>query len=150
MAVLDTMDFVEANCEKELSLESLAKRVDISPFHFHRLFRAYAGQSLGEFIRQTRLQKGARLLKGTRQKVISVSIECGYKSHEAFSRAFRNWYGVSPSQNQGECPRCTHCREVVSGKGSRFLLCEMSKTDQRFPKYPPQPVRNCLGFSAKP
>jgi hypothetical protein len=44
------------------------------------------------------------------------------------------------------CEFCTHMKEVVSGKGSRFLLCDRSTTDHRFPKYPPQPVVKCAGF----
>jgi hypothetical protein len=47
------------------------------------------------------------------------------------------------------CERCQSMREVISGKGSRFLLCNLSKTDAHFPKYPPQPVRRCSGFSDK-
>jgi hypothetical protein len=37
-------------------------------------------------------------------------------------------------------------REIVSGKGSRFLLCELSQADPRFAKYPPQPVIRCEGY----
>jgi hypothetical protein len=44
------------------------------------------------------------------------------------------------------CESCIHKRDVFSGKGSRFLLCELSQTDQRFPKYPPQPVVKCGGY----
>jgi ribosome-associated protein len=44
------------------------------------------------------------------------------------------------------CKTCEHMREVTSGNGSRFLLCRLSQTDQRFPKYPPQPVVRCEGF----
>jgi hypothetical protein len=47
------------------------------------------------------------------------------------------------------CPACTHCKEVVSGKGSRFLLCKKSQSDSRFPKYPPQPVVKCAGYVEK-
>ena len=47
------------------------------------------------------------------------------------------------------CEFCTHMKEVVSGKGSRFLLCDRSTTDHRFPKYPPQPVVKCAGFQRK-
>jgi hypothetical protein len=49
----------------------------------------------------------------------------------------------------GLCPSCAFAREIVSGKGSRFLLCEKSKTDRRFPKYPRQPVIQCHGFAEK-
>jgi ribosome-associated protein len=37
-------------------------------------------------------------------------------------------------------------REIVSGRGSRFLLCGLSQADHRFPKYPPQPLARCTGF----
>ena len=48
------------------------------------------------------------------------------------------------------CKSCVHVREVVSGTGSKFLLCQLSKTDKRFPKYPPQPVVRCDGYEDKP
>ena len=44
------------------------------------------------------------------------------------------------------CNSCSHTHEIVSGKGSRFLLCRLSQFDRRFPKYPPQPVASCTGF----
>lgn len=44
------------------------------------------------------------------------------------------------------CNTCTHVREIISGKGSRFLLCGLSQTDGRYAKYPPQPVARCTGF----
>jgi hypothetical protein len=45
------------------------------------------------------------------------------------------------------CKTCDHMREIISGKGSRFLLCSLSQTDSRFRKYPPQPVVRCEGYS---
>ncbi len=48
--------------------------------------------------------------------------------------------------HQTLCERCRHLREIVSGKGSRFLMCLLSQTDARLPKYPPQPVRQCSGY----
>jgi hypothetical protein len=44
------------------------------------------------------------------------------------------------------CKSCEHVREIVSGTGSRFLLCRLSQTDERFAKYPPQPVIRCEGY----
>jgi hypothetical protein len=46
----------------------------------------------------------------------------------------------------GLCYSCLHRRQVTSGKGSIFWLCERSKTDPRFPKYPPLPVMQCIGY----
>jgi hypothetical protein len=44
------------------------------------------------------------------------------------------------------CTNCRARRDVISGKGSRFLLCLKSADDRRFPKYPPQPVVRCAGY----
>ena len=43
------------------------------------------------------------------------------------------------------CETCASMREVLTPKGSRFLLCQLSRTDPAFPKYPPQPVVRCDG-----
>ena len=47
------------------------------------------------------------------------------------------------------CEICALMREVVTPKGSRFLLCQLAKTDPAFPKYPPQPVVRCDGYREK-
>ena len=46
----------------------------------------------------------------------------------------------------GLCADCVHARKVESSRGSAFLLCRLSLTDPRFPKYPPLPVLQCAGF----
>lgn len=46
------------------------------------------------------------------------------------------------------CSRCRHCRTIVSGKGSQFLLCQHAQEDPRYAKYPPQPVIRCAAFEA--
>jgi hypothetical protein len=49
----------------------------------------------------------------------------------------------------GLCADCQNARPVKSNRGSLFLLCELSKTDPRFPKYPRLPVLNCPGYQKK-
>jgi hypothetical protein len=44
------------------------------------------------------------------------------------------------------CASCAHVKRIESAKGSTFFLCTRSKADERFPKYPPQPVRACTGY----
>ena len=44
------------------------------------------------------------------------------------------------------CESCMHMLPVISGTGSRYLLCRLSQTDRHFPKYSPQPVVKCLGY----
>jgi len=49
----------------------------------------------------------------------------------------------------GLCDRCRHQRVVRNTRGSAFSLCERSKTDPRYPKYPRVPVLECPGFEAR-
>ena len=51
--------------------------------------------------------------------------------------------------NENLCERCRHLREIISGKGSRFVMCLLSQTDAQWPKYPPQPVRQCVGYAER-
>ena len=46
------------------------------------------------------------------------------------------------------CEECIHKKEIISGRGSRFIMCSMSQIDKRFPKYPRQPIIKCSGYSA--
>jgi hypothetical protein len=46
----------------------------------------------------------------------------------------------------GLCDSCRHARGITSGRGSRFVLCELSRTDARFPRYPRLPVLTCSGY----
>jgi hypothetical protein len=47
------------------------------------------------------------------------------------------------------CERCQNLQEVITTKGSRFLLCRLSKNDPAYPKYPPQPIVKCDGYRTK-
>ena len=51
---------------------------------------------------------------------------------------------------EGLCPRCANVQVITSSKGSRFFLCRLSFTDPRFPRYPPTPVVECIGFVERP
>lgn len=54
----------------------------------------------------------------------------------------------TPGVTRSLCESCVQLREVLSGTGSRFLLCRLSQTDARFAKYPAQPVMSCAGHEA--
>jgi len=56
--------------------------------------------------------------------------------------------GIVPA-SAGLCAVCVHARLVVSGRGSTFVLCERSRTDARFPRYPTLPVVACTGFEPR-
>jgi len=51
---------------------------------------------------------------------------------------------------RGLCADCTYAEEITSSKGSRFVLCRLSYSDQRFPRYPRLPVLACGGYTPRP
>ncbi len=53
------------------------------------------------------------------------------------------------SVNAGLCADCLHSRRIESAHGSVFILCNLSLTDPRFPKYPRLPVLSCNGYQKK-
>lgn len=92
-------EFIGQHIDEEISLESLSDIFCISKFHFHRLFTAFTGLSLQQYIRWLRLKRAAhQLIIYKDQSIIDIAINAGFESHEAFSRAFKKACGFSPSQ----------------------------------------------------
>lgn len=91
--------FIGKHVDEELSLESLSDIFGVSKFHFHRLFTAFTGLSLQQYIRWLRLKRAAyQLIVDKDESIINIAINAGFGSHEAFSRAFKRACGMSPSQ----------------------------------------------------
>lgn len=84
--------------DQPLDFRDLAERAHLSAFHFHRIFSGMVGETPGEFARRLRLERAAFALRRTEKPVIEVAMESGYESHQAFTRAFRAAWGMSPSE----------------------------------------------------
>ena len=89
--------YVEAHLTEDMDVHDVAARAYVSAFHFQRIFSAMCGMPLGEYIRARRLTLAAQeLSRGG--KVIDAAMKYGYDSPDSFSRAFRRFHGVLPSQ----------------------------------------------------
>jgi AraC family transcriptional regulator len=83
--------------DSDLSVAELARVANFSPFHFHRQFRAVTGESVAGLVRRLRLETAGRALRESDASVIEIAFAAGYGSPEAFSRAFQQAFGISPS-----------------------------------------------------
>jgi AraC family transcriptional regulator len=91
--------FVESHSgDNALSLEHIARQCKVSPFHLTRAFAAATGMSLMRYVRGRRLSIAAQQLAAGADDILSVALDAGYGSHEAFTRAFREQFGVAPEQ----------------------------------------------------
>jgi len=88
--------FIENRLGGEISLESIARSVGVSEHHLSRAFGAVTGQSLMRYVRGRRLTEAARSLAAGAPDILKVALEAGYGSHEAFTRAFREQFQVTP------------------------------------------------------
>ena len=93
------VDHIQGHLADSLDLEQLAAVACFSPFHFHRLFRAWMGETLQAFVHRLRLERAAQLLVFNRVRSISdIALECGFSSSSAFARAFKTGFGVSAGE----------------------------------------------------
>ena len=89
---------IDQHLDEPLDLETLAAVANFSAFHFHRLFRAWAGETLGDYLRRRRVETGAlRLVTQPGSSVLEIALAVGFGSGEAFARAFKARFGDSPS-----------------------------------------------------
>ena len=94
--ISQAVDLVETHLDdEELDISFLAKRLYVSPFYFQRIFKALVGKPIGTYIRERRLtEAGTEIKLGA--SVLDVTLKYGYDSQEAFTRAFRQFHGMSP------------------------------------------------------
>lgn len=83
--------------DEPVDLGELADSVCLSRFHFHRVFLALLGETVGEMMRRLRLERAGYWLRHTDRPVTEIAFDSGYATLEAFIRAFRGAFGYSPS-----------------------------------------------------
>ena len=90
--------YIESRFRDELSLTDVAQASGVSKHYLIRAFGECTGMSVMQYVRRRRLSEAAKVLAGGAPEIISVAMMAGYYSHEAFTRAFRDEFGHSPSQ----------------------------------------------------
>ena len=95
----DLVRWIEQHLDDPLTLDRIAQQAGLSPYHFSRLFTARMGRSVMAHVRGRRLVRGARrLCDEPGLKLVELAFDCGFDSQEAFTRAFKRVFGVSPGR----------------------------------------------------
>lgn len=94
--VISSIEFIEHSLLDPITVPDVCKHIAMSAWEFQRLFRALVGDSIGSYIRGRRLTRAAEILIESRQRIIEVAIDFQFGSQEAFTRAFRKQYSVTP------------------------------------------------------
>lgn len=91
------VEYINNHLDENIDLELLAKMSNFSPYHFHRIVKAFLGESIGAFIVRMRIETAARLLRYSDMSVQDVAYKVGYDVPSSLSKVFKQFYGISPN-----------------------------------------------------
>lgn len=94
----DTLRYINRHLTADLTLEKLANRVSLSPFHFSRKFKEETGYTPYHYIYVSRLNLARFYLKTSTDSIKEIGLQCGFKSEHSFCTAFKNNMGMTPTQ----------------------------------------------------
>lgn len=111
--------FIDANLENELTLDVISNIVHYSPFHFHRIFKAFTNENLNAYILRKRIEKAAEILTNkSKTSIGEVALQTGFRSNSSFTKAFKKKLKTSPSFYRKNDPK------KISKNGQESLLFE--------------------------
>ena len=90
--------YIRDNYKKDISLDEVSREVDISPYYFSKLFKQETGGNFIEYLTEIRLRNARELLKDSRLSIKEICMESGYSDPNYFSRIFKKYEGVTPSE----------------------------------------------------
>ena len=98
VCIEDVKRYIREHIHEPLDRETLASVAGFSIPHFHRVFTAQVGESAASYIRRLRMERAGRKLRMGAVDITEVALAAGYDSHAAFSKAFKQQFGLSPSE----------------------------------------------------
>ena len=103
MAIIgNSIQYIEEHITEEISVDSIAKHVNVSTFYFQKGFSMLCGFTVAEYIRNRRLALAGNDLLVTDEKIIDIAMKYGYDSPDSFTKAFTRFHGVTPASVRKE------------------------------------------------
>jgi AraC family transcriptional regulator len=90
--------YIREHMDEPLNREELAQLAGFSVTHFHRIFTAHVGENITAYVRRARMEWAARQLLADGVQVTQIALASGYETHAAFGKAFKGYFGVSPTE----------------------------------------------------
>ena len=122
------LEYIETHLDEDLRVELLSGVAAFSKFHFQRQFSASFGLSAAKYVQLLRFKRASyELAFRPERRVVAIALASGYDSHEAFSRAFKQLFGQTPSEFR-ECPEW----EPFHSQYQRLFEIRSEQMKQRF------------------
>lgn len=95
--IYSVIEFINNHLADDMDLEMLAGISHFSVYHFHRIFKAFAGEPLGAFITRMRVETAARLLRYSDMPIEEITYKVGYDVPSSLSKVFKQYYAITPT-----------------------------------------------------
>lgn len=97
--MVDEIDqFIENNHDETLTLHDLSTRLGYSPYYITRQFKTITGMTFRDYLAKRKLAFALKEVRDSKKSILEIAINYGFSSHEAFSRTFKETYGIAPSE----------------------------------------------------
>lgn len=120
------VDYIEAHLDTHVDLREVSRAAGISHSHFQRMFKALTGETVKTYVRARRMAQALDMLLCTDARILDVAVAAGFESQEAFARAFKRAFGMTPSAY----------RKI----GSKALFLKKVRFDERYLEHVEQGV----------
>jgi AraC family transcriptional regulator len=91
------IEYINEYLSENLTIAAIAEQVEMSPYHFARLFKQSMGLSPYQYVMQQRIERSAYLLRTTTLSVAAIAVQVGFLTHNQFTIQFRKFLGTTPS-----------------------------------------------------
>jgi len=119
--IVDEIDqCIKSYNDEALTLRRLSRKLGYSEFYTTRKFKEISGMAFREYLRQRKLAFALKEVRDNQKSLLDIAFDYGFSSHEAFTRAFKQMYGVAPSEYR-RCPKPVVLRTRISPFDRYFL-----------------------------
>lgn len=134
-----------------VTLEELIRISGYSYYHFHRIFKAYTGESLKKYIKRLQLEKTLQKMQVDKENITQIAIQAGYHMPSSFNKAFKEMFGVSPSEykkkyeiSRIEYPHIEPIRTEIIANKEMYMIRHKGNYDDL-----DIPIKNFMAFAIK-
>ena len=100
--IQDIEKYIEENLDKKLSLTDIAESIHMNKSYISRMFKEKAGENLFDYINKRKREKAKQLIKNNELRMYEIALNVGMEDTAYFSRVFKKYEGISPSEYQKE------------------------------------------------
>lgn len=125
----ESLDYIENNLSNNIQLETLSRIAFLSKYHYHRLFHKIIGESVKKYINKRKMACAALELIQSDERIIDIALKYQFGSQEAFSRAFKRIYNITPGEYRKKftitTSQCIHST-FTNHDGCSLMRCKVA------------------------